>query len=110
MATNLIHVKVKETFTYNGRVVIPNDELIVDAKIADKLSERNLVTVVGEEIVEDEQTDIPGNTGDDNADEHTDELDGMTVDELKEYASEAGIDLKGISKKADIVAAIREAM
>lgn len=95
MANNLINVKVVKTITHNGKVVVPNDELTVDAKTADRLVERNLVIVVGEETV---------------VDEHTEELAGMTVEELKEYASEAGIDLKGISKKADIISAIREVM
>lgn len=110
MANNLVHVRVKETITYNGRVVVNNDELTVDVKTADSLAERNLVTVIGEVIVTDEQTDDTDNMGDNNVDNTADELDGMTVDELKEYASEAGVDLKGISRKADIVAAIRKAI
>ena len=97
MANTRIHVKVTKTFVYNSTVVVPNTELTVDAIVADNLVERNLVIVVGEEL------------GDENTDGHTDELDGMTVEELREYASEAGINLKGISKKADIIAAIREA-
>ena len=38
-----------------------------------------------------------------------DPLAGMKVDELKAYATEKGIDLKGAEKKADILKAIREA-
>ena len=34
----------------------------------------------------------------------------LSVDELKEYAQEAGIDLKGVTRKADMIAAIRKAM
>ena len=95
MANNLIRVAAKEVFTYNGKVVVINNELTVCAKIADALVERGLVTVIGEETV---------------GDENTDELDGMTIDELKEYAAEAGIDLRGKSKKAEILSAIREAV
>ena len=38
-----------------------------------------------------------------------DGLENMTVAELKEYAAERGISLSGITRKADIIAAIRAA-
>jgi hypothetical protein len=38
----------------------------------------------------------------------TDELDGMTVADLKELAEDEEVDLGGASLKADIIAAIRE--
>ena len=38
-----------------------------------------------------------------------DELDGMTVNELKAYAETVGIDLGKLTKKADIINAIRKA-
>lgn len=38
-----------------------------------------------------------------------DELDAMTVPELKAYAETVGIDLGKLTKKADIIAAIRKA-
>lgn len=103
MANNLIRLKIEKTTTYRGRVLVRDEELNVDAKTADGMVERGLASVVGE-IVENKQDE---DTEDGNA---GDELSGMTVDELKEYAAEAGVDLTGKTKKADIIAAIREAM
>jgi hypothetical protein len=37
-----------------------------------------------------------------------DAMDAMTVDELKALADEQGVDLTGLTKKADIVAAIKK--
>ena len=96
MANKFIQIKIEQTVAYNGRVLVAGEEITVDAKIADRMVERNLATVVGEIPTYDEHVD--------------DELDDMKVDELIEYAKEAGVDLKGLSKKADIIAAIREAM
>lgn len=94
MANGYIRLKITKTTTYNGRVLVPGDELTVDVQKADKLVERKLAEIVGEE---------PEQGADD-------ELDNMTVDEMKEYAQEAGIDLKGVTRKADMIAAIRKAM
>lgn len=92
MANSLIRLRIVKTTACRGRVLIPGEELVVDARIADKLIERGLASVVGEEAMLD------------------DDLADMTIEELKEYASEAEIDLTGRTKKADIIAAIREAM
>ena len=100
MAKDNIRIKFEKTAVCRNQVRVPGDELTVDAKTADRMVERNLAIVVGEEhdgVNHEEQ----------NAD---DELTGMTVDELKEYAVEAGVDLTGKTEKADIIAAIREAM
>ena len=94
MANGYIRLKIARTTVYNGRVLVPGEELTVNAQKADKLVERKLAEIVGEE---------PEQGADD-------ELDSMTVDELKEYAQEAGIDLKGVTRKADMIAAIRKAM
>lgn len=94
MANGYIRLKIAKTTTYNGRVLVPGEELTVDAQKADKLVERKLAEILGEE---------PEQGADD-------ELDSMTVDELKEYAQEAGIDLKGVTRKTDMIAAIRKAM
>lgn len=96
MATDRIQIKIEDTVIVGGKVVVAGDELTVDAKIADGLVERNLAMVVGEAESDDNHVD--------------DELDDMTVDELKEYAVEAGVDLKGVTEKDDIIAVIREAM
>lgn len=97
MANQKIRLKIEATAVVCGQVKVPGDEVVVDAKAADRLVERNLAIVVGEETPDDEQ--------------HVDdELVGMTVDELKEYANEAGVDIKGKTKKDDIIQAIREAM
>lgn len=96
MANKFIQIKIEQTVAYNSRVLVAGEELTVDAKVADRMVERNLATVVGEIPTDDEHVD--------------DELDDMKVDELIEYAKEAGVDLTGKSKKADIIAAIREAM
>lgn len=94
MANGYIRLKIAKTMTYNGRVFVPGEELTVDAQKTDKLVERKLAEIVDEE---------PEQGADD-------ELDSMTVDEMKEYAQEAGIDLKGVTRKADMIAAIRKAM
>lgn len=94
MANGYIRLKIAKTTAYNSRVLVPGEELTVNAQKADKLVERKLAEIVGEE---------PEQGADD-------ELDSMTVDELKEYAQEAGIDLKGVTRKADMIAAIRKAM
>lgn len=105
MANNIIRLKIEKTTICNGRVVVADEEVTVQAKVADNLVERGLAIVVGEEVTKNENHE--GGDRDENAD---DELAGMTVDELKEYAAEAGVDLTGKTKKADILAAIREAM
>lgn len=94
MANGYIRLKIAKTTTYNGRVLVPGEELTVNAQRADKLVERKLAEIVDEEP--DQGVD--------------DELDGMTVDELKEYAREAGVDLKDVTRKADMIEAIRKAM
>ena len=94
MANGYIRLKIAKTTAYHGRVLVPDEELTVNAQEADKLVERKLAEIVGEE---------PEQGADD-------ELDSMTVDELKEYAQEAGIDLKGVTRKADMIAVIRKAM
>lgn len=90
MEHDVIRIRIDSTAVVCGAVRVSGDEVTVDAKTADGLVERNLATVIGEQ--------------------HVDELDGMTVEELKEYASEAGVCLDGISDRDEMVAAIREAM
>lgn len=102
MANGYIRLKITKTTTYNGRVLVPGEELTADAQKADSLVERKLAEVIGEEPEQVSVQESEQGAGD--------ELDGMTVDELKEYAQEAGIDLKGVTKKSDIIAAIREVM
>lgn len=97
MANGLIRLKIAKTTCYNARVLVPEEEITVNAKVADKMVERGLASII--EQLEQEETN-----------EETDELESMTVDELKEYATEAEVDLKGATKKADIILAIREAM
>lgn len=96
MANNLTQIKIEGTVIVCGKVAVAGDGLTVEAKIADNLVKRNLATVVGNQATDNVHVD--------------DELDDMTVDELKEYAEEAGVDLKGVTKKADIIATIREAI
>ena len=104
MANHNIRLKIESTAVVRGQVRVPGDEVTVDAKTADQLVERNLATVVGEETPEGQMT------GGENGQDADDELTGMTVDELKEYANEAGVDLTGKTERDDILAAIREAM
>ena len=96
MADKLIKVRVEQTLAYCGRVAVAGEEMTVNAKVAQNLIERNIATVVGEIPASNNHVD--------------DELNDMKVDELIEYAKEADVDLKGATKKADIIAAIREAM
>ena len=74
--------------------------------------------IVGDEIpkqpagdIADKSNDPPADTGsnsEDDADTDVDELDGMTVNQLKVYAETVGIDLGKATKKAEIIAIIRE--
>lgn len=90
MANDIIRLKIEDTVVVCGAVRVAGDEVTVNAKVADGLVERNLATVIGEQ--------------------HVDELTGMTVEELREYAVEAGVDLTGMTDKDEILAALREAM
>ena len=101
MASIFVKTKIESTVIYNGKVYVKGDEVDIEVKKADSLVERNLVTVIGETPKQDEDKE---------SSETVDELEQMTVDELKEYATEAGIDLKGKTLKADIIKAIREVM
>ena len=75
--------------------------------------------IVGDEIPKqpagdsaDKPNDPPADTGDTGADDEgadRDELDGMTVSQLRVYAETVGIDLGKLTKKADIIEAIRKA-
>lgn len=106
MANNLIRLKIENTTVYGGKVLVRGEELKVDAKTADRMVERDIASIIGEEVVHEEEQEIH----DENHEDANDELAGMNVDELREYAAEAGVDLRGKTKKADILAAIREAM
>ncbi len=74
--------------------------------------------IVGDEIPKqpagdgtDKPNDPPADTGsnsEDDADTDVDEMDGMTVNQLKVYAETVGIDLGKATKKAEIIAIIRE--
>ena len=99
MANGNIRIRFEKTAVCGNSVRVAGDELVVDAKTADRLVERNLATVVGEEPVDTNHEE-----------QDADELTGMTVDELKEYAAEAGVDLTDKTEKDDIIAAIREAV
>ena len=75
--------------------------------------------IVGDEIPKqpagdsaDKPNDPPADTGsnsEDDADTDVDELDGMTVSQLRVYAETVGIDLGTLTKKADLIEAIRKA-
>ena len=75
--------------------------------------------IVGDEIPKqpageraDKPNDPPADTGNDgegDKDDDVDELDGMTVSQLRVYAETVGIDLGKLTKKADIIEAIRKA-
>ena len=102
MANGYIRLKIVKTTAYHGQVLVPDEERTVNAQEADKLVERKLAEIIGEEPEQGSDGESEQGAGD--------ELDSMTVDELKEYAQEAGIDLKGVTRKADMIAAIRKAM
>ena len=97
MVNNKIRLVVKNTLVYDAKVYVAGNELTADEMSANRFVKRNLATVIDEHVEETEDGHIE------------DELDDMTVDELKEYAEEAGVNLKGLTRKGDIVNAIREA-
>jgi len=60
---------------------------------------RAYLTTAGYTVTDSNDVDGPADSADD--------LDERTVADLRDYAVEYGIDLEGLTRKADIVAAIR---
>jgi len=60
------------------------------------------------EVADAPSASLPESSEDDeDPEEGSDELDGMTVAQLKTFAAEEEIDLSGVSRKSDILSAIR---
>lgn len=51
--------------------------------------------------------EIPGDDDEPNPAEETADLEAMTVEQLRKYAHDSGVDITGLSRKADIIAAIQ---
>lgn len=83
---------------------VTHGELGILAKCAGRLN-----SIDAAEPEKQEQEDQEPETQDNEAQEKKEEidLDSMTVEKLKEYATEHGIDLGNATKKADILAAIK---
>lgn len=86
------------TLSFAGRVFTANERLYTDFKTAEYLESHGLAKL--EEGIS-EVDHLP------ESDE--DIFDNMSVAELKEYATEAGIDISKVSKKADIISTIKKA-
>ena len=95
MANGYIRLKIEKTTTYRGRVVVLGESIDTNVDEAKDFVGKGLATVENGSLEEPVEED---------------EFDKMTIEELREFAEEAGIDLKGLSKKADIISAIKEGM
>lgn len=98
----------RQVYVYRGATLPPD----IVAGEAERLIKRGLVVEVPAPapdqvpvIAEPAPDEVPtGDATDTGAD-----LDGMTVDDLREYAAVSDIALNGATRKADIIAAIRAA-
>ena len=95
------HLKLTKALSYCGvvKATKKNPDLFVEDKAtADEAVATGYFKLVeGEEAPEPPKDPEPGKT-----------LDEMTVPELETYAAYKGVNLKGISKKADIIAKLKE--
>lgn len=97
MEKQYIRLKIAKTVSYRGKVLVPNNEILVDEQAAADLVERGMAEFL--ESVPNQQNSETG-----------DELEEMSVDELKEYAQEAGIEVESLTDRAEILQAIKEAI
>lgn len=95
------HLKLTKALSYCGVVKATKknpDVFVEDKATADEAVATGYFKLVeGEETPEPPKDPEPGKT-----------LDEMTVPELETYAAYKGVNLKGISKKADIIAKLKE--
>lgn len=95
------HLKLTKALSYFGVVKATKknpDVFVEDKATADEAVATGYFKLVeGEEAPEPPKDPEPGKT-----------LDEMTVPELETYAAYKGVNLKGISKKADIIAKLKE--
>lgn len=94
----------RQVYLYRGATLPP----AVSDEEARRLVRRGLVVEVVEVVEVAPAPAPPATDGDIDAGEGAD-LEGMTVDDLREYAAVSDIDLNGATRKADIIAAIRAA-
>lgn len=87
------------TTTMNGQEIrsedTPKEEEVNERVIADEVPFGNMLNQDEEYVEDNEEINIP--------------LTEMTVEELREYAEDNGINLGKVTKKADIIATIKEA-
>lgn len=95
------HLKLTKALSYCGVVKATKknpDVFVEDKATADEAVATGYFKLVeGEEAPEPPKDPEPGKT-----------LDEMTVPELETYAAYKGVSLKGISKKQDIIAKLKE--
>lgn len=95
------HLKLTKALSYCGVVKATKknpDVFVEDKATADEAVATGYFKLVeGEEAPEPPKDPEPGKT-----------LEEMTVPELETYAAYKGVNLKGISKKADIIAKLKE--
>lgn len=100
----------RQVYVYRGATLPPN----IVAGEAERLIKRGLVVEVPAPAPSPDQVPVIAEPAPDEvpAGDATDtgaDLDGMTVDDLREYAAVSDIALNGATRKADIIAAIRAA-
>lgn len=79
-------------------------ELLNVVKQTDSEIKRDALIELGYKLVETEEVETVGETTTPTVES---ELDTMTLTELKDYAAENGIDIKGLTAKADILEAVK---
>ena len=106
-------MEIMESWRKNGRLSVIR-ESIRRSRATDWLLNTAMVSYLdadeaaakAEAKAEEKAAAKAAKAGKDTSDDQP-QLEKMTVAQLKELAAEKGVDLKGISKKADIIAAIR---
>lgn len=96
---------VKKQLRHNGQTYKSGDGVALSEKEAERLLRLKVIEGDGQELQEAEVVADQKDAGFD-ADKREEELNKMTVDELKTLAKEKGIDLRGSTKKEDIVTEI----
>ena len=97
------HLKLVKALSYCG--VVKATQQHPDVFVDDKATADEAVATGYFKLAED-VAEIP----DDKEEKQSKTLEEMTVPELESFASYKGVSLKGITKKADIIAMLREEM
>lgn len=96
----MYHLKLIKSLSYTG--IVTATKKAPDVFVEDKATAASALATGYFKPVEDEEE-----TPDDGEEKPGKTLEEMTVSELETYAAYKGVSLKGISKKADIIAKLK---